>query len=247
MRYVLLLLFVQVSIYSLTPEQLLEIVDKNHRNYETLNFKATMDIKSKLQELSKTFNGTVMTKNSTENSFMEYTNPQDRGTRYLKLNQDLWIYIPDAQDVLKISGHLLRDSMMGSDISYDDILDQSAYATKYTPTEIINTNLSDDAMYMLTLIAKNNSVSYAQIDMFVDKKNNFIRKIIMYAKGRDTNRPIKEFEMNEYKQFDELFIATKLTVRDLRKKNSMTMITYHDLQINPTIDPKIFTRVNLEK
>ena len=61
---------------------------------------------------------------------MEFTNPEDRGTRYLKRDKNLWIYFPKEQDTVKISGHLLKEGMMGSDVSYEDALESSDYQAK---------------------------------------------------------------------------------------------------------------------
>ena len=49
-----------------------------------------------------------------EESFVEFTNPEDKGVRYLKTDKNLWMYFPVEQETVKISGHLLKEGMMGS-------------------------------------------------------------------------------------------------------------------------------------
>ena len=66
-----------------------------------------------------------------DKAFAEFTNPEDRGTRYLKLEKDMWIYFPKEQDTVKISGHLLKEGMMGSDVSYEDALESRDFKAKY--------------------------------------------------------------------------------------------------------------------
>lgn len=46
-------------------------------------------------------------------AFVEFTNPEDRGVRYLKRDKNLWIYFPKEQDTVNISGHLLKEGMPG--------------------------------------------------------------------------------------------------------------------------------------
>ena len=54
---------------------------------------------------------------------MTYLKPRrDKGTKMLKLGDDLWIYMPNVDRVQKISGHMLRQGMMGSDLSYEDMM-----------------------------------------------------------------------------------------------------------------------------
>lgn len=227
-----------------TPESVLDKVDKAQRNYNTFAFSATMEIDNRGRKLVKTFDGLSQTEGS--KAFMEYTNPQDRGSRYLKLDQDMWIYMPAAQDVLKISGHLLRDSVMGSDMSYNDILDLGSYNKRYKATSLSNSVYNGKDVYILTVTARDDSASYAKIEMTVDKKNYLIYKMVMYAKGRDGDRAIKEFVMDNYKNFSGVNIATYTTVKDLRKKDSQTSMTYQDVKINPPVKSEVFTRSYLE-
>ena len=56
-------------------------------------------------------------------AFTEYLSPpRESGTKMLKLGDKLWIYSPQTDRVIQISGHMLRQSVMGSDMSYNDCL-----------------------------------------------------------------------------------------------------------------------------
>ena len=64
-----------------------------------------------------------------EDSAMEYVAPaRDKNTKMLKLGDELWMYLPGVDRVQKISGHMLRQGMMGSDFSYEDILKHRCHA-----------------------------------------------------------------------------------------------------------------------
>ncbi|MGL4394711.1 MAG: outer membrane lipoprotein-sorting protein [Brevinema sp.] len=242
----LLLLLFPVLVFSLDPADVLKKIDDRQRSFETMCFNANMEIVSRSRTLNKNFFGKTRNFSTNSDSFMEYLNPQDKGTRYLKLHDDLWIYIPDAQDVLKISGHLLSDGLMGSDISYSDILDQNKYAVNYNPSSAEITNIDGKKLYKLTLKAKNKDVSYVQQDLYTDE-NYLVQKVVMYAQGRDTVRAIKEFSLGEYILIDGIYFPTRMVANDLRKKNSQTIISYKEIKLNPTFDQKIFSRSQLEK
>ncbi|MDB4227574.1 outer membrane lipoprotein-sorting protein, partial [Flavobacteriaceae bacterium] len=60
-----------------------------------------------------------------ENNFTEYLFPErEKGTKMLKLNERLWIYSPTTDRTIQLSGHLLRQSVMGSDLSYEDMMEE---------------------------------------------------------------------------------------------------------------------------
>ncbi len=52
--------------------------------------------------------------------------PRDKGTKMLKLDDQLWTYAPSTDRTILISGHMLRQSVMGSDLSYEDLLEDPA-------------------------------------------------------------------------------------------------------------------------
>jgi len=52
-------------------------------------------------------------------AYTEYMAPaREKGTKMLKLDNQLWIYSPSTDRTIQISGHMLRQSVMGSDMSY---------------------------------------------------------------------------------------------------------------------------------
>src|SRR3989339_2164387 len=76
-------------------------------------------------------------------SFTEYLSPaREQGTKMLKLEEQLWIYSPATDRIIQISGHMLRQSVMGSDLSYEDMMENAKLIEKYdavvTGTEKVN-------------------------------------------------------------------------------------------------------------
>ena len=49
----------------------------------------------------------------------------------LKLNDKLWTYSPQTDRVIQISGHMLRQSVMGSDMSYNDMMEDRSLEEMY--------------------------------------------------------------------------------------------------------------------
>ncbi len=232
--------------FSQTPQGVFNEVNAQGRDFSTMSFKAEMEILSRGRTLTKAFFGYLQDEKNA--SFMEYTNAQDAGTRYLKIESDMWIYIPEAADVLKLSGHLLRDSMMGSDISYDDMADQGSLENDYLAESMQSTTFEGNEVYVLTIKAKDeNAVSYIRQDLYIDKSTYNVLKTVMFAKGRNEDRAIKEFTMREYKTIGTLTLPMVLEVVDLRKKNSKTVVTYTEIEINTGIDDEVFTRAYLER
>ena len=128
------LFFVGISILILgfiKPEKdtILDKVDKN------------MSSKNRISEASMTINGkrnrrTISSRSwseGTKKSFTEYLSPaSEKGTKMLKLEGQLWIYSPSTDRIIQISGNMLRQSVMGSDLSYEDMMDDRKMTDIYS-------------------------------------------------------------------------------------------------------------------
>lgn len=100
-----------------------------------------MSSKNRIIESSMTIHGkrssrTLTAKTWSEGvkkSFTEYLSPAaEKGTKMLKLEGKLWIYSPGADRTIQISGNMLRQSVMGSDLSYEDMMDDRTLQETYT-------------------------------------------------------------------------------------------------------------------
>ncbi len=146
-KIIILLFLVGINIFGMTAEEILDKVDFN-MTPNTFKSDAKMVIYSGKKVLTKEM---TMTAVGDDMAFIEFTAPKrDAGTRYLRNGDNLWMYFPSANRTMKISGHMLRQGMMGSDISYEDQTDRTTLNEQYDSTILEET----DTMYKVELIAK---------------------------------------------------------------------------------------------
>lgn len=224
-----------------TAKSIIEKVDQN-QVYTTEFFKATMTITKGKITLVKTFFG--YGKKEGDRSFMEFTNPEDRGVKYLKIKDELWIYFPDADDVMKISGHMLRQGMMGSDLSYEDMLENDKLEEKYKSTLQPDQKIDGRACYVLQLDAKVPDVTYARQILYVDQERFVPLKVEMFARG---GRLIKVMTQSAVKRIGARWVATEGTIQDKRKKDSKTSFAFEELVFDQPVPDKVFTRGYLKR
>src|SRR5215470_14994955 len=96
-------------VFSQTPTalELLRTVDENEI-FKTAEYEGEMIIEYQGRRYVKTMK--AWARGNTD-SFIEFTNTEDRGTKYLRTGGRLFVYSPDTEDVMLISGHMLRESM----------------------------------------------------------------------------------------------------------------------------------------
>jgi hypothetical protein len=102
-----------------TPAAILERIDRNAVPGSKIMI-------SSMTVHSRRADRTIRSKSWVEGSdkaFTEYLDPpREKGIKMLKLGDQLWTFSPSTDRVISISGNLLRQSVMGSDLSYEDMM-----------------------------------------------------------------------------------------------------------------------------
>jgi len=242
MKKLILVLFLIPGLVSAqTAKQLIKRLDQNE-NFRSERMVAEMIIQKGRRTLVKKF--TAVSQKAGEKSFMTFINPEDKGVKYLKKKDNLWIYFPDADSVMKISGHMLRQGMMGSDISYDDMLNSGDLEKKYSSKLLPEKTVMGQRCYVLELKAKTRDASYARQVIYVNKTRMIPIKIEMYARG---GRLLKEMTLKNYRRVNGYWTPFYMTIQDKRKRNSKTIIKIKYVRYNAYIPRGTFTRRNLKR
>lgn len=228
------------SLPKLSGEEIMRRVDANNV-FDSASYSAIMEIDLGRRVLTKEL--TVLVEGS-EKAFIEFVNPEDQGTRYLKIGKDLWMYFPTEQETVKISGHLLKEGMMGSDVSYEDALESEELTQKYTITVSGTERVNDRLCYILELKAKSRDVPYDAQKLWVDGERFVNLKAQMYAKS---GKMLKESHSLKVEQFDERWYVTELLMEDALKKGEGTRFEIMDLRFDVDLPADQFSLRRLSR
>lgn len=178
-------------------------------------------------------------------SFTEYLAPaRDKGTKMLKLEDQLWIYSPSTDRTIQISGHMLRQSVMGSDMSYEDMMEDPKLLNHYKAEVLESTSYNDRACWILELKAFDERVSYQKRKLWVDKARYIPLKEELYAKSGNL---LKKTEFSEVKNYDDRWYPTRIVFKDMLKAGDGTEFIMEKIEFNAKIDDYIFSKAGLKK
>lgn len=212
---------------------------------------ANLSSKNQITNSSMTIHGrrgsrTITARSWTEGekrSFTEYLSPaSDAGTKMLKLEGQLWIYTPAADRTIQISGHLLRQSVMGSDLSYEDMMDDRKLSDIYNVKIEKEDSLDGRAVYLLELTATVNDIAYYRQKMWVDKERYLPLKQEMYAKS---GQLLKRAEMKEIKRVQNRWYPSVVIYKDMLKEGKGTEFRTIDIKFDQNIPDHIFSKASL--
>lgn len=180
-----------------------------------------------------------------EKSFTEYLSPvREKGTKMLKLEKQLWIYTPSTDRTIQIAGHMLRQSVMGSDLSYEDMLEDATFQENYTATVISEEVIDGRNCYVLELIAKKADIAYQKRKLWVDNERYVPLKEELYAKS---GKLLKMTELSDVVRVDGRWFPKKVVFKDMLKDGKGTEFIIDEIEFDATIPDHIFTKASLKK
>lgn len=218
-----------------------EIINKRDDNEYITSIKAEaeMIIVSGSRRVTKT----MLILSDKKNALVEFTNPQDRGIKFLKREDNLWMFFPDAEEIIKISGHMLNQGMMGSDFSYQDIMESDKLTDLYNFEIIREDKIEGRICYVLEGIAKEGvKVSYYRRISWIDKERFVGLKEELYAQS---GRILKETRINEIKEIEGRWIPIDSVMENKLRKNTYTEFKITQIDFNPEIAEGTFALQSL--
>lgn len=178
-----------------------------------------------------------------EKSFTEYLAPaREAGTKMLKLEDQLWTYIPSTDRTIKISGHMLRQSVMGSDLSYEDMMEDPELLNLYDANVINEETFLDRPCWVLELTAKVEEITYYSRKIWVDKERYVSLKEERFARS---GKLLKVFEVKEVRQIQNRWVPVHMVFKDALKSGKGTEFFIESIEFNADIPEALFTKASL--
>lgn len=220
--------------------QIISDVDKN------------LSADSRVVESSMTIHGrrssrTMTSKSYTsgnEKSFTEYLSPaREKGTKMLKLGKEMWLYSPSTDRTIMISGHMLRQSVMGSDLSYEDMMEDRKLTDVYTALLADEEIIEGRKCYVLELKAKVDDVPYYTQKLWVDTEKLVPLKQELYAKS---GQLLKRITMSDIQRINNRWYPMKMVYKDVLKDGKGTEWKITKIEFDTSIPDYVFSKASLK-
>ena len=240
-QLIIALLWVTAGFAQPSAQSILDKVDQNMSS-ENRIFETSMTIHGK--RASRTIGSRTYSVGDKQ-SFTEYLSPaREQGTKMLKLEKQLWIYSPATDRIIQISGHMLRQSVMGSDLSYEDMMDDRKLTEIYDATVIREEEIDGRNAYVLEMIAKVEDVAYYKRMEWIDAERYVPLKEELYAKSGEL---LKRTTLTDVKQIQGRWFPTSMVYKDMLKQGDGTEFKILNAKFDTEIPEYIFTKAALKQ
>lgn len=238
---ILLISSISHSLCAQDADKILEKVDQN------------LSSRNRIVESSMTIHGrrsnrTITSKTFSvgeKKAFTEYLSPpREQGTKMLKLENQLWIYSPSTDRTIQISGHMLKQSVMGSDLSYEDMMDDRKLTDIYDAVVVGEEIMEDRHTLVLELTAKVTDATYHSQKVWIDSERYVPVLQEMYAKS---GQLLKRTELKDVKRVDGRWFPTTMIFKDMLKDGEGTVFRITNIKFDQDIPEYIFTKAALKQ
>ena len=236
-----MLMFLAAFAADPTAAELMAALDGNLQS-ETQKSTATMIIDDgKRQREFKL----VAVSRGRDDSAIEYLEPaREKGTRMLKTTDQMWLYLPRAERVQKISGHMMREGMMGSDVSYEDMMSNADFDELYDGKVVGSEAIDGRKHWKLEATAKDTSITYPKRMIWIDDGYRIPTKQELYALS---GMLLKTWTMSDVKVIDGKNVPMKMVLNDALKEGSSTTVITTEVTFDVPLTDEVFSRRWLER
>ena len=218
-----------------------EILDKIDANMSS----DTRYVKSKMVIHGPRSSRTVESESWAEgkSGFTEYLAPaREKGTKMLKLEDKLWIFSPSTDRTIQISGHMLRQSVMGSDLSYEDMMDDKKLSDIYDAAVVGSETIGETDCWVVEMNAIVEDVAYQMRKLWVDKDRYIPLKEELYAKS---GKMLKKTELTNITKHGSRWYPGKITFKDMLKQGAGTEFIVDEIKFDVEIPEHMLSKASL--
>ena len=173
---------------------------------------------------------------------IEFTSAAEQGQKILRTAKELYLYYPDAEEIIRLQGAALRQSMLGSDISYEDMTEGNDTLSKYEVELTGEETAGGEDCYVLEMVAKSRDVAYPKQIVWVIKDTFVPQQVQYFSKS---GKLLKEMQVDAIERIGGKFVITRMILEDKLKKNSSTELVMDNLETDINLDRDFFSLDNL--
>ena len=178
-------------------------------------------------------------------SFTEYLAPaREKDTKMLKLEDQLWMYSPSTDRTIQISGHMLRQSVMGSDLSYEDMMDDKKMQDHYDAVVVGTDTIDNRLCWLIELLAKTKDIAYEMRKIWVDQKRFIPLRQELYAKS---GKLLKRMELSDVVEIENRWYPKHMLFKDMLKEGEGTEFIIEDIEFDVDIPDYRFSKAALRR
>lgn len=218
----------------LTAAQLLAQLDRNEAGTSS-HFVGAITVEDRFGTKTSGFESWSL---GNDQSLVEFTSGEEKGQKILRKGETLYVAYPEADKPVKLQGAALKESVAGSDFSYEDMAGDKSYASRYEAKIVGEEAASGEPCVVLELKAKKTGLAYPLLKVWMAVSDASVRKMEKYSLN---GRLLKTQEVLAVLNSAGRTIPSHVVMTDALKTKSKTTFTVARAELDGRVDAQRFS------
>lgn len=222
-----------------------EIIKRSEEAVRGDSITGRYEITINTRRWTRTMEMTYTEERKNNRSFAEILAPRkDAGNRFLMIDSEMWHFVPDIGQTIKITPSMMFNSWMGSDFSFDDIVNSTSLLDDYTHKLLGTEKINGMEVYKVELTPKPEApivwgrlVYYARTADFLPVKQEFYNQ-------RGVLR--QTLTSKDFKTMDGRVIPV-IYIMQPADSDRYTIMEIKNIRFNRAVPDRVFTLQNLTR
>jgi outer membrane lipoprotein-sorting protein len=179
----------------------------------------------------------------TDKTFIRITAPKkDKGVATLRIENEMWNYLPKTNKVIKVPPSMMMSSWMGSDFTNDDLVKEFSLWEDYSYELIQVAEGRDDLLYVNAIPREDLPVVWGSVVIAATKEGY----IPVWQKYYDEEgKLMRVWNYSDVTEFSGRTIPATMDMVPVTKEGHKTIIRYLKLEFDKKLDQDVFSLRNL--
>jgi len=166
---------------------------------------------------------------------------KERGTTWLKVGRNLWMYLPKLGREIRIPPAMMRASWMGSDFTNDDLVKIDALLEDYTHEVVAR---KGRIVRIRSVPRSNAPVVWGAIEHEVDAQTAIPAQAYYYD---EEGKLVRTLEFSDVREVGGRRIPTRWRVHPVDRPEQFTEMIIEAIEFLPSLPDARFTRARLRR
>lgn len=231
-----------VSAYPQERPTAAEVVERIDQLYRADSSYAEMEMRIVTPNWERTLRMRAWSE-GTEKTFIRILEPQkERGVGTLRIGDEMWNYLPNANRVMRIPPSMMMSSWMGSDFNNNDLVRQFTFTEDYNFGYAEVDQPDEGILYIRAVPKEGRPIVWGHVMLEVHEES-LLPRAEKYFDEEGTLVRVMNF--SEVKTFDDRRIPSVLELVPQDEEGNRTVLRYLEARFNIEIPQGTFTQRNL--
>ena len=231
-----------VNASNLDPEKILDGVDDLYRSNASYGI-LTLSVTT--VNWQRTLTLEQWTKGENKSLIKVLKPKKEKGLATLRVDKNVWNYMPKVKRVVKIPSSMMSSSWMGSHFTNDDLVKQSRMAEDYVFSITFEGMQDDEEVVEITCIPnKEAAVVWGKVEVVVYADDSIPLRMIYYDEDLLLSRTL---EFTNIQKMDGKMIPTLMSMIPADESGESTTVKWEEIQFDVAIDDEFFSLRKLQQ